>query len=101
MTTAKGANKTVLVHPRTGRQMNIDTKIYELISKAIHQELKKNKAMTWTELAAGVKNHVAAKKIDFPGSVEWYAISIRNDMETKGILKTYKEKGRTLNALAK
>ena len=101
MTTAKASQKTVLVHPRTGRQMNIDANIYDLVSKAIYHELKKNKSMTWTELSNGVKECIASKKIEFPGSVEWYAISIRNDMETKGIIKTYKEKGKTMNALAK
>jgi hypothetical protein len=101
MTTAKASQKTLLIHPRTGRQMNIESSIYDIVSKAIYHELKKNKAMTWTDLSNGVKKCVADKKIDFPGSVEWYAISIRNDMETKGILCTYKEKGKTMNALAK
>lgn len=101
MTTTKTPQKTTLVHPRSGREMNIDKKIYDIVSKAIYHELKKNKAMTWTELASGVKDCLAANKIDFPGSVEWYAISIRNDMETKGIISTYKEKGRTMNALSK
>lgn len=101
MTSTKDPQKTVLVHPRTGRKMNIDSKIYDFISKAIYQQLKKNKSMTWTDLSNGVKEYVAAKEGNFEGSVEWYAISIRNDMQSKGIIQTYKEKGRTMNALAK
>ncbi len=95
----KGA-KTELTHPRSGRKMMIDKEIYDVVSKAIYHELKKNKSMSWTDLSAGVADCLAAQKTKIDGSVEWYAISIRNDMVTKGIVKIFKDKGRMMNALA-
>jgi hypothetical protein len=92
--------KTEIVNPRTGRRMNIDKNTYDVISKAIYHELKKKKALTWTELADGVKECLRTKKIAFEGSVEWYAVSVRNDMESKGLIRKYKENGRLLNALS-
>ncbi len=94
-------DKAVLVNPRSGRSINIDQDVYDVISKAIFHELKKNRQMTWTELAKGVQTCIETQKIPFKGSVEWYAVSVRNDMESKGLIRKFRDKGRMLNELTK
>jgi hypothetical protein len=37
---------------------------------------------------------------EFKKSIPWYTISIRLDMETKGIVETFMEKGKKLNRLS-
>lgn len=89
------------LNPRTGRSMNIDRTIYELFSKAIYHTLKANKAVTYSEMVEGIYECFKKQKTHFPGSVGWYAVTVKNDMEARGIITAYTEKGRKLNCLAK
>lgn len=96
----KPAPKKILIrHPRTGREMKIDEPIYKQISSAILQSLKRSKGKTFSELTEDVIQIVEKKYGSFKGSVPWYTISIRLNMETIGIIETFTEKGRTLNRL--
>ena len=88
-------------HPRTGSQFNIDSSIYEPVKTAILQSLKGSKGKTFTELTDDVVKIIKRKMPGFKGSVPWYTISIRLDLETRGIVETFTEKGKKLNRLAK
>ncbi|MDZ4793397.1 MAG: hypothetical protein SGI83_03880 [Bacteroidota bacterium] len=50
---------------------------------------------------------IISKKIPVPiaiginKSISWYTISIRPDLETRGIVETFTEKGKKLNRLKK
>ena len=98
---AKPGNKAECLNPNTGRKMYIDEDVYDLFSKAIYHTLKKKKGITYTDMVKGVKECLKEKKIKFKGSIEWYAVTVKNDMEANGIIQTVFEKGKKLHSLKK
>lgn len=92
--------RTGTTHPRTGRKMKIDAAIYEPVAAAIQQSLKGSAGKTFTELSADVEKLIRKKMPGFTGSIPWYTISVRLDLESRGIVETFSEKGRKLNRLA-
>jgi hypothetical protein len=97
--TLSSAKKIIATHPRTGTEKKFDAAIYEPVKAAILQSLKGSKGMTFTELTDAVVKITRKKMPGFKGSVPWYTISIRLDLETKGIVETFTEKGKKLNRL--
>lgn len=93
-------SKTNITHPRTGNSFSIDAEIYTPFKAAILQSLKGSKGKTFTELSNDVKEIIRKKLPGFNKTISWYTISIRLDLETKGIVETFTEKGRKLNRLA-
>ncbi len=93
--------KTVVTHPVTGTERKFDSTIYEPVKAAILQSLKGAKGKTFTELTDDVVKIIRKKMPAFKGSVPWYTISIRLDLETRGIVETFTEKGKRLNRLKK
>jgi len=81
--------------------MKIDAAIYEPFKAAILQSLKGNKGKTFTALTDDVIKIIKKKFPAFKGSVPWYTISVRLDLETRGIVETFTEKGKKLNRLKK
>lgn len=99
---AKTASKKVeCLNPNTGGKMNIDAHIYELFSKAIYHTLKKGKALTFTQMVEGVHECFKQQKVKFSGSVSWYAVTIKNDMEARGLIETCQGDKKKLNRLIK
>jgi len=97
---AKVASKKVeCLNPNTGGTMNIDKEIYDLFSKAIYHTLKKEKALTYTQIVEGVHDCFKQQKVKFDGSVSWYAVTIKNDMEARGVIETFMEKGKKMHRL--
>ena len=92
--------KITLSHPRTYRETNIDAAIYKQFKAAIIQSLKGNRGKTFTQLSDDVAKTIRKKRPGFKGSVPWYTISVRLDLETRGIVRTFTEKGARLNRLA-
>lgn len=91
--------KTVCINPNTGREMLIDTSIYELFSKAIYHALKSKQPLTYSALMQEVKRCFQEQKTAFEGSIEWYGVSVKGDMEVKGIIESFTEKGRKFHRL--
>lgn len=99
---AKATSKKIIVtHPVTGTERKFDIAIYEPVKAAILQSLKGSKGKTFTELTDDVVKIIRKQMPEFKGSIPWYTISIRLDLETKGIVETYVEKGKKLNRLVK
>jgi hypothetical protein len=98
---ATGSKKTTVTHPVTGTERKFDTAIYEPVKSAILQSLKGSKGKTFTELTDDVVKIIRKKMPGFKGSVPWYTISIRLDLETRGIVETFTEKGKKLSRLKK
>lgn len=95
------SKKTVTTHPESRREMKIDSSIYEPFKAAILQSLKGSKGKTFAELTDDVVKIIRKKMPAFKGSIPWYTISIRLDLETRGVVETFTEKGRKLNRLKK
>ena len=99
---AKATSKKIIVtHPVTGTERKFDATIYEPVKAAILQSLKGSKGKTFTQLTDDVVKIIRKQMPEFKGSIPWYTISIRLDLETKGIVETFVEKGKKLNRLAK
>jgi uncharacterized protein DUF6958 len=96
----KPSNKVECVNPNTGRRMNVDADTYQLFSKAIYHTLKKEKhGITYTDMVSGVRKCLKEQKTTFRGSIEWYAVTVKHDMETIGVIESFTEKGRKLHRL--
>ncbi len=95
----KKSAKSTTAHPRSGREMKIDAEIYSNFKSAIIESLKKSKGKTFTELTDDVVKIIKKKMPGFKKSISWYTISIRLDLETKGIVETFIEKGKKLTRL--
>ena len=91
----------ITTHPASKREMKIDASIYEPFKAAIIQSLKGSKGKTFTELTDDVVEIIRKKMPDFKRAIPWYTISIRLDLETRGIVETFTEKGKKLNRLKK
>ena len=91
--------KVTTTHPRTGSQFNIAAEIYEPFKAAILQSLKGSKGKSFTELTDHVVSIIKKKMPSFKKSIPWYTISIRLDLESRGIVETFTEKGKKLNRL--
>lgn len=91
--------KISVTHPVTGTERKFDTAIYEPVKAAIIQSLKGSKGKTFTDLTDDVVKIIRKKLPGFNKSIPWYTISIRLDLETRGIVETFVEKGRKLNRL--
>ena len=95
------AKKIIVTHPLTGTERKFDAAIYEPVKAAILQSLKGSKGKTFTELTDDAVTTIRKKMPAFKGSIPWYTISIRLDLETRGIIETFIEKGKKLNRLKK
>ena len=55
----------------------------------------------FSELTDDVVKIIRKQMPGFTKSIPWYTISIRLDLETRGLVETFVEKGKKLNRLAK
>ena len=94
-------NKVIVTHPVTGTEWTFDAAIYEPIKSAIISSLKGSRGKTFTELTDDVIKIIHKQMPDFKRSIPWYTISVRLDLETRGIVETFVEKGKKLNRLKK
>ena len=93
------AKKINVTHPLTGTERKFDAEIYEPVKAAIIKSLKGSKGKTFTELSDDVVATIKKQMPGFKKSIPWYTISIRLDLETRGIVETFVEKGKKLNRL--
>jgi len=96
---AKKQEKVECTNPNTGRRMLIDAETWNLFTGAIQDSLKGGKQLTFTEIVAGIKDYLKKKKINFKQSVDWYAVTVKHDMQVRKMIKVYDEKGKKLHTL--
>ena len=99
MAASARTKKIIVTHPVTGTKRNFDAAIYEPFKAAILQSLKGSKGKTFSQLTDDVVKIIRKKMPGFKGSIPWYTISIRLDLETKAVVETFTEKGKKLNRL--
>jgi hypothetical protein len=95
------SKKVIVTHPQTRTERKFDTAIYDPFKSAIIKSLKGSKGKTFTELSNDVTSIIRKKLPSFKRSIPWYTISIRLDLEARGIVETFSEKGKKLNRLKK
>lgn len=95
------SKKTVITNPSTKREVKIDSSIYEPFKSAILQSLKGSKGKTFSELTDDVVKIIRSKFSQFKGSIPWYTISVLRDLETRGVVDNFIEKGKKFNRLKK
>src|SRR5262245_58374113 len=100
-TNSAKTKKTTVTHPRTGTERNFDSTIYEPFKAAIIQSVKESKGKTFAELTDDVIKIIKKKMPGFKRSIPWYTISVRLDLEARGVVETFVEKGKKLNRLKK
>jgi len=93
------SKKTVITHPDSRRETNIDTAIYEHFGAAILKSLKGSKGKTFGDLTDDVVKTIRKTFPEFKGSIPWYTISILRDLETRGVVDNFIEKGKKYNRL--
>jgi|SRR4030095_2059829 len=101
MPTTKTVNKVQMTNPHSGSKMNIDADTWILFNRAITEVLSGGKALTYTEITDGVKKFITKNKIPFKKSISWYTVSVKLDMETRGLIEVFTEKGKKLHRLKK
>jgi len=97
MAGASRISKTTTTHPRTGSRLRIDEETYTLFRRAILQSLRGRSGKTFSELTDAVKKIIQKRRPGFKGSVQWYTITVRLDLETRGEVETFILKGKKLN----
>jgi hypothetical protein len=95
------AGKIIVTHPETGTERKFDAEIYEPVKDAILQSLKGSKGKTFTGLTEDVVKIIRKNMPGFKKSIPWYTISVRLDLESRGIVETFVENGKKLNRLKK
>ncbi|MDQ3277629.1 MAG: hypothetical protein M3Q06_04850 [Bacteroidota bacterium] len=100
MATTPFSGKVECVNPNTGGRMFIDAATYELFAKAIQHTLQDHRSLTYTQIVEGVNNYLQKKKRAFEGSVEWYTVAVKNDLQAKGVITVFTEKGKKMHCIA-
>jgi hypothetical protein len=101
MPATANTQKVECLNPNTGRKMNIEKGIYDLISKAIYHTLKKEGDISFTQLQQGVENCLKEQRTPFEGNIGWYTVSVKHDMDARGLIEVFTEKGKKLHRLKK
>lgn len=88
-------------NPNTGGSLHIEKGIYDLFSKAIYHTLKQQSPLTYTQMVEGIHDYFKKQNTKFNGSVGWYTVTVKNDMQTHSVIETFTEKGKKLHRLKK
>jgi hypothetical protein len=81
--------------------MRIDAEVYRHFRNAILDSLSESPGLTFAVLATEVAKRIKKTFPSFGKSVSWYTITIRLDLEAKGEVTTYTEKGKKYARLRK
>lgn len=101
MATKSSAPKTACTNPNSGKSILIDATVYSLFQKAIYHTVKATPGINFSELVSGVKKCFIKEKVKFTGSIPWYTVVVKQDMEVKKIIDARNEKGKKRHYLIK
>jgi hypothetical protein len=99
MSPSKAINKVQMTNPHTGSKMNIDADTWILFNRAITEVLSGGKSLTYSEITKGVEKFFKSNKVPFNKSISWYTVSVKLDMETRGMIEAFTEKGKKMHRL--
>ncbi len=95
----KAVTRIQCIHPEGKKAPSIEAETYTLFEKALRHGLKSKKSLTFSELTKEIETYFTSHKIPFKGSLGWYAVIVKNHMESTGIIRSYKEKGKKFHTL--
>jgi hypothetical protein len=72
------------LHPQGKNGVNIEIDKYERIKQAILDSIQQNEVISFKELPAAVEANLAGP---FDGSIGWYTVSVKLDLEARGIIE--------------
>jgi hypothetical protein len=72
------------LHPAGKQGVNIERAKYDQVKAAIIAALEKRGEGTFTELSTDVEQ---ALQGNFEGSIPWYCVSVKLDLEARGIIE--------------
>ncbi len=90
--------KILCKHPEGKKGVNMDKGKYDQIKTAIFDILKKEKEVNFTQLGKKVESKIGKT---FSGSVMWYYVSVKLDLEARGVLARSEVKGRQMVRMKK
>lgn len=76
--------RIMTLHPQGKKGVNILQRRYDLIKEYILETLEKEQQITYQELD---KRAVKNLKKKFDGKVGWYVVSVKLDLEARGIIE--------------
>jgi len=76
--------KILTLHPAGKQGVNIDKGKYDTVREAIEETLKAQPGITFSELTEDVGRRIGDV---FEGSVSWYVVSVKLDLEARGVLE--------------
>ena len=76
--------KILTLHPQGKSGVNIDKTKYDLMRRAIVDELTNENELTFNDLRDRIKNRINE---NFEGSVSWYFTVVKLDLEARGVVK--------------
>ena len=82
--------RILTLHPQGKAGVNIERAKYEAVRAAILQEIGAAEVLPFSELPA----RCAALLPDFDGSISWYVISVKLDLEARGEIERLPGKGK-------
>ena len=80
----KVSEKIMALHPAGKQGVNIDRNKYDTVRQAIEQVLQAQPEATFSQLTDAVGQRIGDS---FEGSVSWYLVSVKLDMEARGVLE--------------
>jgi hypothetical protein len=72
------------LHPKGKQGVSISKEKYETVREAILRILRDRGEISFQELTPAVENHIGGH---FDGSVPWYTVTIKLDLEARGIIE--------------
>ena len=77
------SEKIMTLHPDGKQGVNIDKSKYDTVRQAIEQVLREQPGTTFSQLTDAVGKRIGDT---FDGSVSWYVVSVKLDLEARGVL---------------
>ena len=78
------ANKILTLHPEGKKGVNIDLGKYNLIKETIMDIIRSNPEISYQDMN---KMAIEELKYKFSGSIPWYVVTVKLDLEARGILE--------------
>lgn len=79
--------KFQLKHPAGKKAVRMDIEKYDVLKKAVLNQLKKQGACTHTEILKAISADFKKNKTKFAGSLEWHMEWVKLDLEARNKIK--------------